>query len=90
MVIVDIYNKVVFDIEVKIGVSGIIKINGKEIKVDVDSLMKNVMNFINSVGVKVNIYMLGENMVVIFLIIGVENSIKFEGDLVVFDVFGLV
>ncbi|WP_368304662.1 flagellar cap protein FliD N-terminal domain-containing protein, partial [Listeria monocytogenes] len=50
----DTYNKAVHDIEAKIGVSGTIKINGKEIKVEADSSMKNVMNSTNSAGAKVN------------------------------------
>lgn len=86
----DTYNKAVPDIEAKIGVSGTIKINGKEIKVDADSSMKNVMNSINSAGAKVNIYTLGENMVVTSSTTGVENSIKFEGDSAVLDALGLV
>ena len=86
----DTYNKAVPDIEANIGVSGTIKINGKEIKVDADSSMKNVMNSINSAGAKVNIYTLGENMVVTSSTTGVENSIKFEGDSAVLDALGLV
>ncbi|MBX9520406.1 flagellar cap protein FliD, partial [Listeria monocytogenes] len=84
------YNKAVPDIEAKIGVSGTIKINGKEIKVYADSSMKNVMNSINRAGAKVNIYTLGENMVVTSSTTGVETSIKFEGDSAVLDALGLV
>ncbi|TDM20043.1 flagellar filament capping protein FliD, partial [Macrococcoides canis] len=54
------------------------------------SSMKNVMNSINSAGAKVNIYTLGENMVVTSSTTGVENSIKFEGDSAVLDALGLV
>lgn len=48
------------------------------------------MNSINSAGAKVNIYTLGENMVVTSSTTGVENSIKFEGDSAVLDALGLV